>query len=977
MGHTAFELVDSRRIPTLNLELQAWRHPTGARHLHLACDDDNNAFMVAFPTIPTDGTGVAHILEHTTLCGSQRYPVRDPFFMMLRRSLNTFMNAFTSSDSTAYPFATRNRKDFDNLLQVYLDAVFFPLLDPLDFAQEGCRVELADAAGNALVYKGVVFNEMKGAMSSPVAQLWHHLQAGLFPDTPYRHNSGGDPAEIPELTHAALRDFHARHYHPSQAVFLTYGCFDPREHQARFEAHALSRFPAVPERARYLVDLQPALPAPQTMEHAYAVDDAEDLESATHVVCGWVLGESADPRAALEAQILSSLLLEHSASPLRHYLETTELARAPSELCGVDDSGRQIAFYAGVEGSEPTHANGVEQGILAVIAEVAAQGVEPAALEAALDRIELAQRDVGGDGYPYGLQLMSRILPGAMYQRDPVALLDIDALLLELRREVARPGYSQQLVRRLLLDNPHRVRVVMRPDSSRRDAERAAEEARLAALSQGLDDAARKALAEAAEALAARQARTEDPDALPRITLADVPAGEVPIPHDEEPVGAHTAHCYPRGTNGVVRAQIAIDLPALDAAELSTLAGFSSYLADFGSGGETYLETQARRAQVGSFGASASIRGHIDDTTASAGQLILSARGLKRHAPALVENLSALLPTVRLDEVQRLRELISQTRADLDQAITDRGHQLAMHGAMRGLSPCAWLADLWDGPSHVLSMQALDDAGREDDAPLVALLAKFAALKEKLLAAPRRVLLVGEDDAIANSLQALRGAPWASDSHAGSLSAGAVSAVSTLVLPAPSAVGGTAWLANGEVNFCAKAYAAVPEGHEDAPTLAVLARFLSDGFLHPAIREKGGAYGGGASFDADSAAFAFYSYRDPRLADTLADFDRALDWLHGSHSEQLLEEAILGVIRRLDKPRSPAGVAMHWFYSELHGRDAAFRARFRAAVLSTQLPDLQRVAQRYLVPAQGVIGVVSHAGERTALEGLGLQLQSF
>ena len=179
MGQTAFELVDSRRIPTLNLTLEAYRHPTGARHLHLACDDDNNAFMVAFPTIPTDGTGVAHILEHTTLCGSQRYPVRDPFFMMLRRSLNTFMNAFTSSDSTAYPFATRNRKDFDNLLQVYLDAVFFPLLDPLDFAQEGCRVELAEGDERALVYKGVVFNEMKGAMSSPVAQLWHHLQAGL------------------------------------------------------------------------------------------------------------------------------------------------------------------------------------------------------------------------------------------------------------------------------------------------------------------------------------------------------------------------------------------------------------------------------------------------------------------------------------------------------------------------------------------------------------------------------------------------------------------------------------------------------------------------------------------------------------------------------------------------------------------------------------------------------------------------------
>ena len=971
MGQSAFELVDRRRVPTLNLELQSYRHPSGARHLHLACDDDNNAFMVAFPTIPTDSTGVAHILEHTTLCGSQRYPVRDPFFMMLRRSLNTFMNAFTSSDSTAYPFATRNRKDFDNLLQVYLDAVFFPLLEPLDFAQEGCRVELADPQGGALVFKGVVFNEMKGAMSSPVAQLWHHLQASLFPDTPYRFNSGGDPAEIPNLTHAALREFHARHYHPSQAVFLTYGCFDPLAHQARFEADALSRFPAVGAGQRWLVDLQPPLPQPRAVEHLYAVDDVQDADAATHVVCGWVLGESADPRAALEAQILASLLLEHSASPLRHYLETTELARAPSELCGVDDSGRQIAFYAGVEGSEPGHANGVEQGILAVIAEVAVNGVQRAALEAALDRIELAQRDVGGDGYPFGLQLMSRILPGAMYQRDPVALLDIDGLLEELRREVAEPGYSQRLVRRMLLDNPHRVRLVMRPDTTRRDAERAAEEARLAAMAATLDDVSRRALAEAADALAVRQARTEDPDALPRITLADVPAGEAPVAHVERALGSQLAHCYTRGTNGVVRAQIAIDLPALDADELATLAGFSSYLADFGSGKETYLETQARRAQVGSIGASASIRGHLNEVDSSAGQLILAAKGLKRHTPALVENLAALLPTVRLDEVQRLRELISQTRADLDQAITDRGHQLAMHGAMRGLSRGAWLADLWDGPSHVLALQALDDAGREDDAPLQALMARFSALKDKLLAAPRRVLLVGEDDAIATSLEAFQRAPWVAGSDPGAAPREA------LVLPAPSAAEGTAWLANGEVNFCAKAYGAVPEGHADAPALAVLARFLSDGFLHPAIREKGGAYGGGASFDADNAAFAFYSYRDPRLADTLADFDRALDWLQGSHAPQLLEEAVLGVIRRLDKPRSPAGVAVHWFYSALHGRDAAFRAQFRAAVLATRLDDLRRVAQRYLVPARGVVGVVSHAGERAALDTLGLRQLSF
>ncbi|HMQ14021.1 MAG TPA: insulinase family protein, partial [Candidatus Competibacter phosphatis] len=207
MPHSAFEHLRSHPVPALRLEFQEYRHrATGARHLHLAADDPHNAFMVAFLTVPQDSSGVAHILEHTALCGSRRYPVRDPFFMMIRRSLNTFMNAFTSSDWTAYPFASQNKKDFNNLLDVYLDAAFFPLLDERDFAQEGHRLEFAQADDphSELLFKGVVFNEMKGAMSSPVQRLGQELQHRLFPTITYHYNSGGDPEAIPYLTHEQL-----------------------------------------------------------------------------------------------------------------------------------------------------------------------------------------------------------------------------------------------------------------------------------------------------------------------------------------------------------------------------------------------------------------------------------------------------------------------------------------------------------------------------------------------------------------------------------------------------------------------------------------------------------------------------------------------------------------------------------------------------------------------------------------------------
>ena len=233
-----FERLDTGPVDALGIRVESYRHlQSGARHLHLASKDDNNAFLVAFRTFPEDSTGVAHILEHVTLCGSAAFPVRDPFFMMLRRSLANAMNAFTSCDCTAYHFASRNPTDFDNLLRVFLDAVFFPLLDPRDFAQEGVRVEFADPGdtSSALVYKGVVFNEMKGAMSAPSAQLHRTLRDYLFPTLPYGHNCGGDPAEIPKLRFKGLKAFHARHYRPSNALFLTYGNLPAAGHHGRYQ----------------------------------------------------------------------------------------------------------------------------------------------------------------------------------------------------------------------------------------------------------------------------------------------------------------------------------------------------------------------------------------------------------------------------------------------------------------------------------------------------------------------------------------------------------------------------------------------------------------------------------------------------------------------------------------------------------------------------------------------------------------------
>lgn len=944
MSTPEFELTATTQISSLGLELRQYQHAaTGARHVHFACNDSNNAFMVVLPTLPQDSSGVAHILEHTTLCGSQRYPVRDPFFMMLRRSLNTFMNAFTGSDSTAYPFATQNRKDFDNLLKVYLDAVFFPNLDPLDFAQEGWRLELADTAEDGalpLEFHGVVYNEMKGAMSAPLAQLYHHLHAALFPDTVYRHNSGGEPLAIPDLTHAALRDFHARHYHPGNAVFMTYGSFPESEHQQHIAELVLARF----QRPHGIVmsPLQPAFNAPREVEVAYFAED--EGERATHIVWAWLLGEAAEPDDLVEAHLLASILLEHSASPLRHYLETTELADAPAELCGVDDSARQLVFVCGVEGCDAEHAAALEQGILDVLAKVAREGVDAATLDAVLDRIEMAQRDIGGGSYPFGLQLMGRVMPAAMYRRDPAKLLELDHVLDGLRREIRAPGYVARLLSRSLLDNAHRVRLTMVPDASKAERDAAAERSHLQALASSMDAAARATLAEQSTALRERQARVDDPNVLPRVTLADVPA---PSPAPEARISHHhgvEVHSYECAANGIFRMQLVYDLPDLSAAELRVLPLLSDYLTEFGYGDEDYLAVQSRRSLSGSFATNTMARAPVAGGSLR-GWFVISGKGLARKRDEVIAIVAEMLDGVRFDETERLRELLMQSRAEAEQSLTERGHQLAVISAARSYSLGAALDDLWDGPTAHRSLKEL--AGAQGDAAVQELFALFAAIRVKLRHAPRRIALFGDALVLADAapLAARVGAPH-------------MPLCDSFVARIEEQPVGNAWLINSQVNFIAKAYAAVPEDHADGPLFAVLGRYLQDGFLHGEIREKGGAYGSGASYDTDSATFRFYSYRDPRAMATLQDFDRALAWFATDHDAQRLEEAILGTIRALDQPRSPTGECERAFSNMLYGRDDAFRQRFRARVLEANHDALRAVAARYLDPARGQLGVV-------------------
>jgi Zn-dependent M16 (insulinase) family peptidase len=483
----------------------------------------------------------------------------------------------------------------------------------------------------------------------------------------------------------------------------------------------------------------------------------------------------------------------------------------------------------------------------------------------------------------------------------------------------------------------------------------AAESARLAAIKVGMDEQQRAAVVQLAADLVTRQGQVDDESILPKVELNDVPASLPDLSFTESDAGGIHTTTYGQGTNGIVYQQVIAPLPRLSSDQLQLLPLYTSILTELGLGNDSYLEAQHRQAAtVGAINAFSSMRGHVEDEQAITANFVLSSKALLRNAEAQAQLMHDTLHTVRFDETDRIRDLIAQQRARRDQSITGNGHGLAMAAACAGMSPLAQLNHQLSGLAGIDSLRALDDRLR-DPQELDAFAAQLGDLHSKLKSTPMQFLAIAEDHRVAEVVEAAT-AIWTADN------------------PDSQAVGfelqpirerrGEIWLTNTQVNFCARAYPTVPVQHPDAAALTVLGGVLRNGFLHRAIREQGGAYGGGASQDSGVAAFRFYSYRDPRLAETLQDFDAAVTWmLETPHEYRALEEAILGVIGSMDKPSSPAGEAKQHFHNRLFGRSHDQRELFRRQILAVSLDDLRRVTETYLQPELASTAVVTSSSQ--------------
>ncbi len=943
---TGFQRLATIPVPAFSLTVETWRHVSGLTHYHLACADEHRACTVAVRTQPADSTGMPHILEHTTLCGSRRYPVRDPFFNMLRRSLQTFMNAMTFPDLTAYPFATQVGKDFSNLLDVYLDAVFAPNLHPLDFAQEGHRLEPKDGA---FARAGVVYNEMQGAMDSTDAQVEQATARALLADTCYAHNYGGDPAVIPQLAHTDLVAFHRRCYAPANAVIITYGALEPADLHARLQPYLHQAGSALPPPP---LSRQPG--APQTIDVPVPWGEGQDVEDVTGCSITWVQGDLAELDEVLACELVDRLLLGHAGAPLKRALEGSGLGRSTGSS-GYGTGYRNGLFTAELEGLAEADYPKLPILVDDVLKRLARDGLSPAEIEAALHQQELSRREVHGDSYPYGLELSFRLLTPWNLGADPLPFLDQGPALARLRQEAQRPGWIQEQIRRRFVDNPRRATFHARPDRTFHQRRAEAELAATRAAVAQLDAAGTAALHAAAAALAQRQQTKDDATVLPDLALADVPA-QRGFPTGREDGRGLTV--FSAGTNGLLHLTLALPVPALTPRELDLLPLLAGCIGSTGVGAEDYAATAARlNATCGSLGAWTDFSNDADQDGLLHAFLLAEVKGLaSRHGEVLPLLLDSLQRT-RFDEGSRLRDLIDQGIARLSDRVTSSGNRLAAAAAARGCTGAAGLSHRFSGLGRLTWLKrtaatiATDAAGAGE--ALERLGGELTALRYRLLDQPRHWALIGDWAERAEVLAAARAASRRATADGASPSAAGFTA------PPPSPSPATCYTTATAVNYCALGFPAVTLGHADAAPLAVAGRLLTNQVLHPKLREQGGAYGGGAGYAGTTGTFTLSSYRDPRLDGTFADMREGLRWLRDCPQDrQMLKEAILGVLAGLDAPGSPAGESRSRWASDLKRFGPARLNAYRQAILATTIDQVRHVAHRWLDPTGGTPAVI-------------------
>ncbi|MDP1835334.1 MAG: insulinase family protein [Chlamydiales bacterium] len=968
--YRGFRVTHQKEISELQCTLRELVHEaTGAHILHIGNDDPENTFCLSFRTTPTTSNGVAHILEHTVLCGSEKYPVKDPFFAMTRRSLNTFMNAMTGADFTCYPAASQVPKDFYNLLEVYLDAVFEPKLKELSFRQEGHRLEFSEPQDpkTALQYKGIVYNEMKGAMASPGSRLDDCISSALFPDLTYGINSGGDPKVIPELTYEEFKAFHSEYYNPSRCLFYFYGNL-PLEGHLDFiadktldDAQKLPPLTPIPRQKRYT--------EPVRRESTYpAGPDVDEAEKAYFSV-SWLTSHILDLDEVLALDIIDSALMDTDASPLRHALLQSGLCKQASS--SMEDEISEVPYTLILRGCDPANAEKLEQLVFTELRRIADEGISQKLIESALHQMELGRSEITGDSSPFGLSLFWRSALLKQHGGAPEHGLVIHSLFERLRGLIENdPRYFSRLIEKQLLNNPHRVVVLMTPDRDLTKKEEEQEKARLAAIQEKLSAAQVQKLMTDAKALSEfqKQQEAQDLDCLPKLTLADVPKEVRDYPLIKETHGNLSVYRHCCFTNSILYADIVFDLPAISESELPYIRLFGNLLSQVGCGGRDYRQTlEFMHENTGGVGASLHLNPQITDPRHCIPSITIKGKSLYRKADKLFSLMHDVIASADFSDTARVKEVLLKHYTGLEAAFNSHAMRYALGLSACGLDIPSRINYAWFGLEYFYTIR---DIVKNLSTRLPELINRLNDLKERLLDLQHPDLVVACDEEFYQQM--------ASQDFYGITGLGKKVAApwqSGYSIPVMDSRG---YVISSPVAFTGKTFITPSYLHPAAPALSLAGNVLENTILHQKIREEGGAYGSGAGHNTAYGHFYFYSYRDPNIAETLKAFEESVEEIvKGEFSDEDLAEAKLEMIQDSDAPVAPgsrAGLAYGWLRC---GKTREMRQDFRNRLLATTKEQVCDAARQHLLPSVKAAPAVAFAGrELIEKENLVLEKES-
>ncbi len=950
--HQNFTLATERSLKEAGGLVRHYIHnDTGTQVLSVTNTDENKVFGVTFRTPSPNATGVAHILEHSTLCGSARYPVKEPFLVLMQGSLQSFLNAFTYPDKTCYPVASANLRDFYNLVDVYIDAVFHPLITENIFRQEGWHIE-ADSADGPWCYKGVVYNEMKGVYSSPESRLAEECQAALFPDNVYSKDSGGDPAVIPSLTYRQFRDFHARLYHPSNARFFFWGD-DPEEKRLEIVNRAVSGAGMCRSDSR--VEKQPPFAAPARIIKSYAAEEGAKSLFAVN----WITGDRSDIERTIALEMLAHILDGMPGSPLRRALISSGLGE-DTVGGGLETDLIQTCYRIGLKGITWENIPAAEKCIQDTLASLADKGVEKTLVEAAVNTVEFAYREANFGRFPRGLVAMIQSLATWLYDGDPIAPLAWEQPLENIKQRLAGgEKIFENLLRSCFLDNPTCATVILTPDTGMAARLEKEEAAHLDAVRASMSPAQREEVVRVCQELRLAQSTPDSPEKLatiPNLRVADMPLKNKHIPCETHKEGGHSLLGVELDTQGIAYTGVLIPMPSLPERLVPVLGLFVRGLREFGTARRDYTDLGSLiDARTGGLAASTSMIPRVDGSLAC--YLGFTGKAVSERVPDLYGILREMLLEPAQDRdllAARIKEMLLEDKARLEQGIVSSGHASASLRVRARYTRDAALLERMRGMRYLDTVRAW--LGNWDQA-CEEILAAIDELHALLVASRPSVIVCTGSGADIEACQR-EGAALIAALPSGA----ACDGLQTPSLDAPCQA--EVFTTPSQVNYVARGCNLYQLGYTFRGSASVILRHVSRSYLWDQVRVLGGAYGAGCSLDRLTGNFVCTSYRDPGLEQTLAAYDGIAAFLENTAlSAADLERAVVGATGDIDAYRLPDERGLLALNRWLAGETEEGLQTMRDEVLGTTASDFRNFAAIMREAAdKGSVCIIGGAG---------------